>query len=168
MNDNYQVPLFSGLAIIMWGLWGFFGKMALEREMAPTTLFLAEVFMSAVFSIPAVFLILRKSDIYPLHVSWNVFGLISGAGLALGLLFYYIALEKGEVSVVVPLTAIYPIVSVILGYAILKERPSLFQWIGIFLVVVGTMLLLSASRADVSHSANSTDDTATPIKGAGR
>jgi transporter family protein len=159
MNNNHQLFLFSGLAIIMWGLWGFFGKLALEREMTPTTLFLAEVFMSAVFSIPILVMILRKQDAYLPHVSWNIFGLVSGAGLALGLLFYYMALEKGQVAIVVPLTAIYPIVSVILGYVILKEKPSTLQWIGVFLVVAGAVLLLSGPLDKVAQVGNGGDGT---------
>jgi transporter family protein len=160
MNNNYQLFLFSGLAVIMWGLWGFFGKLALEREMTPTTLFLAEVFMSAVFSIPVLVMIFRKQDSYLPHASWNIFGLISGAGLALGLLFYYMALEKGQVSIVVPLTAIYPIVSVLLGYAILKEKPSPLQWLGVFLVVLGAVLLLSGPLDKVTQIGNGGDGIA--------
>jgi transporter family protein len=90
------------------------------------------------------------------HASWNIFGLISGAGLALGLLFYYMALEKGEVSIVVPLTAIYPIVSVLLGCIILKEKPSTLQWIGVFLVVAGAVLLLSGPLDKVAQIGNGT------------
>jgi transporter family protein len=156
MNNNYQLFLFSGLAVIMWGLWGFFGKLALEWEMTPITLFLAEVFMSTVLSMPILFTILRRQDVYLPHVSWNIFGLISGAGLALGLLFYYMALEKGQVSIVIPLTAIYPIVSVFLGYVILKEKPSTLQWIGVFLVVLGAVLLLSGPLDKVSQTGNGT------------
>lgn len=160
MNNNHQLLLFSGLAVIMWGLWGFFGKMALEREMTPTTIFLAEVFMSTVISIPIVFTVIRKKDACLPHVSWNIFGLLSGAGLALGLLFYYMALEKGEVSIVVPLTAIYPIVSVLLGHVILGEKPTLFQWIGVILVVAGAVLLLSGPLRKVSQIGNGVDGIA--------
>jgi len=152
--------MFSGLAIIMWGVWGFFGKLALERDMTPTTIFLAEVFMSTVFSIPILFMILRKKNAYLPHVSWNIFGLISGAGLALGLLFYYMALEKGQVSIVVPLTSIYPIVSVILSYVILKENLSILQWIGAFLIVTGAVLLLSGPIGMVSQVENGGNGTA--------
>jgi len=160
MNNNYQLFMFSGLAIIMWGVWGFFGKLALERDMTPTTIFLAEVFMSTVLSIPILFMILRKKNAYLPHVSWNIFGLISGAGLALGLLFYYMALEKGQVSIVVPLTSIYPIVSVILSYVILKENLSILQWIGAFLIVTGAVLLLSGPIGMVSQVENGGNGTA--------
>jgi len=90
MNSHHQLLIFSALAIFMWGLWGFFGKLALERDMAPTTLFL------------------------------------------------------------IPLTSTYPIVSVFLSCVILNEKPSPTQWIGIFLVVAGSVLLLSGTADHVS------------------
>jgi drug/metabolite transporter (DMT)-like permease len=41
------------------------------------------------------------------------------------------------------LTATYPVVSVLLSYAVLHERLSLLQWVGVVLVVGGAILLLS-------------------------
>jgi len=69
-------------------------------------------------------------------------------------------LQKGQVSVVVPLTATYPIVSVLLSYAVLNEKPSLSQWIGIILVVAGGSLLLSGPAKDAKTEAN-INETAT-------
>ena len=72
----------------------------------------------------------------------NAFGLLPGAVLAIGLLFYYLALERGQVAIVVPLTATYPIVSVLLGVVILRERPSYSQLCGVVLTIVGIALSL--------------------------
>jgi uncharacterized membrane protein len=36
-------------------------------------------------------------------------------------------LEKTQASILVPLTAIYPVVSVLLSYAVLHERLSILQ-----------------------------------------
>jgi transporter family protein len=127
----------------MWGLWGFFGKLALQKGMAPTTMFLAEVITSAACTVPLVVVLFRNHSLSPFHTSWNVFGVLSGAGLALGLLCYYVALEKTQASLLVPLTAMYPVVSVLLSYAVLHERLSLLQWVGVVLVVGGAILLLS-------------------------
>lgn len=57
---------------------------------------------------------------------------------------YYFALQNGHATVVVPLTALYPAVTVVLSYAILRERPSSIQWIGFLLVIAGAFLLLSS------------------------
>jgi bacterial/archaeal transporter family protein len=148
---DYRLLLFSGLAILLWGGWGFFGKLALAKHMAPTSPFLAEVGISAVCAPPVWWLLVRQPEASALSLAWNMFGSASGAGLALGLLCYYVALETSHASIVVPLTAVYPAVSVLLSYALLDERPTGAQWAGIVFVIVGAILLLSGPTANLSH-----------------
>jgi bacterial/archaeal transporter family protein len=112
--------------------------------MSPTLMFLAETVTSALLAIPLFLIFVTRSKDEPVLSFVNAFGVLSGAALAIGLLFYYLALERGQVSIVVPLTATYPIVSVLLGVAILGERPSLSQMFGIVLTIVGIVLLLYA------------------------
>jgi transporter family protein len=143
MKSETRPLIFSLLTVLMWGLWGFFGKLALEKRMAPTTVFLAETIVSALIAVVLVLAVIQRHDTQPLYSTVNVYGILSGLVLAVGLLFYYLALERANVTVVVPLTATYPVVAVLLGYALLRERPSPLQWVGVILVVVGTALLLS-------------------------
>jgi transporter family protein len=150
MSTDYRSLLFAGLTILLWGFWGFFGKLALEKNMAPTSVFLAEVFTSAVCAAPVVLILWRKPEAASLYPSWNVFGVASGAGLALGLFCYYVALERSQASILVPLTATYPAVSVLLSYALLHERPHVSQWVGVVFVIVGAILLLSGPTANIS------------------
>jgi bacterial/archaeal transporter family protein len=141
MSIDYRVLLFAGPTILLWGFWGFLGKLALEKNMAPTSVFLAEVGTSAVCVVLVLLLLWRKHDVASLTTSWNVFGVASGTGLALGLFCNYFALETSQASILVPLTAIYPAVSVVLSYALLRERPQVSQWVGLLLVLVGAILL---------------------------
>jgi uncharacterized membrane protein len=150
MSLDYRFLLFAGLTILLWGFWGFFGKLALEKNMAPTSVFLAEVLTSAVCAVPVLLILWRKPEAASLDTSWNVFGEASGAGLALGLLCYYLALEKSPASVLVPLTAIYPAVFVLLSHALLRARPNFFQWVGVVLVIIGAILLLSGLTANIA------------------
>jgi transporter family protein len=144
MNSETRPLIFSLLTVLMWGLWGFFGKLALEKRMAPTTIFLAETLVSAFLAVLLFLWIVQRHDAEPsLHSTVNVYGILSGVVLAVGLLFYYFALEGAKVTVIVPLTATYPVVAVLLGYLVLRERPSPLQWIGVILVVAGVALLLS-------------------------
>ena len=150
MSLDYRVLLFAGLTILLWGFWGFLGKLALEKNMAPTSVFLAEVCTSAVCAVPVVLILWRQQAAASLYTSWNLFGVASGAGLALGLFCYYFALERSQASILVPLTAIYPAVSVVLSYALLHERPHVSQWVGIIFVVVGAILLLAGPTATIT------------------
>lgn len=117
--------------------------------MAPLSIFLTEVLVSVGCVIPILLMLWRKQNSVPLSISWNIFGIISGAGLAFGLLSYYFTLEKGQASIVIPLTAIYPAVSVLLSFTILGERPSSSQWVGIILVIVGAILLLAGPHSNI-------------------
>lgn len=127
----------------MWGLWGFFGKLALEKRMPPTTVFLAETVVSALIAIFLLFAVVQRQDGQLLFSTINVYGILSGVALAVGLLFYYFALEDAKVTVIVPLTATYPVVAVLLAFVLLRERPRPLQWVGVVLVVAGVALLLS-------------------------
>ena len=140
---NTRPLIFSLLTILMWGLWGFFGKLALEKRMPPTTLFLAETVISALIAIFLLFAIVPRQDGQSLFSTINVYGILSGVALAVGLLFYYFALEDAKVTVIVPLTATYPVVAVLLAFVLLRERPRPLQWVGVILVVAGVALLLS-------------------------
>ena len=147
MTADSRAIFFSGLTIALWGLWGFCGKIALERRMAPPTIFLIETLMTTSLSIP-MFLILgfwQRAHV----LSFNVYGVLSGAALAVGVFFYYLALSEGRVSIIVPLTATYPVVSALLGYMLLGDRPSLAQWVGITLIMAGAVLLLSGPLKNV-------------------
>ena len=143
MKTNHLLLLFSGTTVILWGFWGFFGKLALEKNMRPVAIFFAEVIASMLCALVLFIVVVSRSDALMLFNSWNIFGLLSGTGLALGLLCYYFALSKGQATIIVPLTATYPVVSALLSYGLLGERPKWIQWIGIILVVTGAALLLS-------------------------
>lgn len=151
MRGSYTLILFCAFAILLWGLWGFTGKLALQRNMAPLNIFFSEVLISILISLFLFVVVTAKQSVPPLYSSWNVFGLISGAGLAFGLVFYYFALSQGQATIIVPLTACYPVVSAGLSYLLLGERPRWTQWLGIFLVVAGVVLLLSGPVAKPSN-----------------
>jgi bacterial/archaeal transporter family protein len=69
-------------------------------------------------------------------------GLIAGAVNGLGNWAVFACLEKGaKASVAIPLTALYPLCTVVLATAFLKERPSALQWLGIALALAGGAML---------------------------
>jgi transporter family protein len=71
-----------------------------------------------------------------------VFFALSGiCGGAAGLWTYYHALRLGGASLVVPITATYPLVTVLLGWLILQEGLTLSRVIGTALIVVGVWLV---------------------------
>ncbi len=65
-------------------------------------------------------------------------GLIAGF---LGQLTLYNALKAGEASIVVPISATYPLVTLIIAVLILGESVTLAKVLGIVLVICGVALL---------------------------
>lgn len=51
------------------------------------------------------------------------------------------ALEKGEASLVIAITAVYPVVTFILSLIILGEKLSMLQIVGVLLAVFGVLLM---------------------------
>jgi transporter family protein len=67
--------------------------------------------------------------------------MLVGIVMVAGLMTFYQALEHGKVSVVVPLTAMYPLVTIILAVVVLKEELSPTQGIGVLLAIVAVVLI---------------------------
>ena len=149
MRDNDTLYVLVGSVIGLWGLWGFFGKIGLDHRMTPLAMFLVEVSAGFALGLLLVAFVLQHGQPMPWKQSWNVFGVLSGVALAAGLLLYYLALERSWASIVVPVTATYPIVSVLLSVVFLGERLTWVQSLGIALVLIGLVLLLSAPVAGV-------------------
>jgi transporter family protein len=136
--------MFSAGAILMWGCWGFFGKLGLGRGMSPRSILFAELLVGGAGAAVVLAASLAKyQSAAPVFQGWNVYGVCSGLGLLVGLVCFYLALAREPVSLVVPLTATYPAVSVVLSYIALGDRPTTSQWLGLLFIVAGAILLLA-------------------------
>jgi transporter family protein len=143
MRADGNVIALTVLVILLWGAWGFFGKVALSRGMPPLSVFSAEVAVGFLLGAALLGVLLAGGQPLPWQRPWNLFGVLSGAAMAVGLLLYYLALEKSPASAIVPLTGVYPVVTVLLSLVFLSERLAVAQWVGVVLVVAGVLLLLS-------------------------
>ena len=139
--------LFAALAVIAWGLWGLFGKLALERGMSSHAILVAEGVMGFMGGLIVLGGLHMRRLPLPWQEAWNWYGFLSGAALAGGIGFYYVALRGERLSIVVPLTAVYPLVAVLLGMLFLGERLSPLQWAGIGLTTAGVVLLVAEARS---------------------
>ena len=81
-------------------------------------------------------------DIYPKGVALAMFTGIFGL---LGALCFITAVDKGKLSVVVTVTALYPVISLTLAFLILKEPVSLMEIVGMILALVAIVLLSISS-----------------------
>ena len=72
---------------------------------------------------------------------FSIAAVIAGLAGSLGYVFFVKALEHGEASIVLPLTALYPAVTIVLAVLFLHEKISIHQLIGILLAAVAVVLL---------------------------
>jgi len=128
---------FSLMALGLWGVWGFLSKMA-SQQLPPQAVYLLAVCGHGVV---IGYLWLGGG----LALPWQPWGLAAalaaGLFMALGLLCFYKALAGGAASVVVPLTALYPLVTVVLSWAVLREEMTPRHLAGIALALVAVWLL---------------------------
>ncbi|MFZ0931835.1 MAG: EamA family transporter [Syntrophobacteraceae bacterium] len=130
--------LYSALALLVWGLWAFFPKMALSW-LDPKTAFMFEVFGGATTGLFA-FLILQP-HLGGADIRGIIPAFLTGVTGYLGLLCFMYAIREGKVSVVAPLTALYPVVTLVLARVFLREKINLVQLAGIILALVSVVLI---------------------------
>ena len=70
-----------------------------------------------------------------------VFIVLSGLATGASWLCYYYAIQKGVVSVVVPVDKLSIVVSVVFSYFVFKEKLSVKALIGLILIVAGTVMM---------------------------
>ncbi len=127
----------SLLALGLWGVWGFLGKVA--SQYLPSQ----QVYLLAVSGHLAVVGYLLVGGLGAM--SWQPWGvgaaLGAGLAMALGSLFFFEALGRGPATVVVPLTALYPAITVLLSRVILEEPLTLRHLVGLVLALAAAWLL---------------------------
>lgn len=130
---------FAVCCVGFWGVWGFVAKLTTARGMHPLAL-------SAVSSL-ATMLTAWSVFFFLGGAPWgksqgNVpFALLTGILGSAGAISFFLALQHGRASLVVPLSALYPAVTILLSLIFLNERPSLTQTLGIVLALVASLLL---------------------------
>ena len=129
--------VYASVAIVLWGVNGLFMKLGTNRVSARSMV----IWVTAGFVALLPFL-WTTTKLSGLSAAMIFVGLIAGTVNGLGNWAVFSCLEKGaKASVAIPLTALYPLCTVALATAFLKERPTALQWIGIALAVAGGAML---------------------------
>lgn len=126
-------------ALFSFGLWGLFSKLSLVYVDSKSALIYqtAGVLLVGLLTLS---ILKFKPDTDLKGVS---FGLLTGLAYGIGCFFYLIAADKGKVITVVTLTALYPLVTIVLSYLLLKETINIKQFLGIILALVAIFLMSS-------------------------
>jgi bacterial/archaeal transporter family protein len=89
-----------------------------------------------------VFVLKKQSEIKKVDKKSWLFLCLSGITTGASWLCYYRALQEGLASVVVPIDKLSIVVSVAFSYFILKENFTRKSFLGLIIIVIGTLLLL--------------------------
>ena len=131
------------LAALVWGIVPILEKLGLAKVHPDLGLF----FRCFGVMIGAAILLVFKFKSIQIGLSSvaprTVFFLVSGGFLAsfVAQLFFYRALKLGEVSRVVPISAMYPLVAFLLAVVFLGEKLSATKFFGLCFVLLGISLL---------------------------
>jgi len=131
--------IYSMITLVFWGLCDFFPKMASLHIRDPYTILVFEILGVMLNGIIIFF-------VFGINMEYNPKGLIYAALVGIcgtvGLLFFFFALSKGKTSVVIGLTALYPLIAIVLCFIILKEPITMKQGIGILFALLAMILFL--------------------------
>ncbi|RDY28395.1 EamA family transporter [Romboutsia weinsteinii] len=89
-----------------------------------------------------VFMMKKQGEIKNIDKKSWIFICLSGLTTGLSWLFYYKALQEGKASIVVPIDKLSILVTVSFAYIFLKEKLTKKSFIGLILVVFGTLVLI--------------------------
>ncbi|HMJ66114.1 MAG TPA: EamA family transporter, partial [Candidatus Binatia bacterium] len=130
--------------IVLWGFYGVAYNLAARQIPALPNQVLSTIglLVPALFLIPSVWR--ERGQGAGLWVAF-VSGLIGAAG---NLALLQSLRENGQAAIIFPLTALYPLVTVIIAVLFMRERAQTVQALGIALALVAVVLLSLEPRAN--------------------
>ncbi|MHB1948972.1 MAG: EamA family transporter [Gammaproteobacteria bacterium] len=127
------------LALLSFGAWGLFTKLTVLHIDAKSAL----IYQALGVAIVGIIMFSSINFKPVTNHKGLIYALLTGAAYAIGCWFYFIAASKGKIITVVTLTALYPLVTILLAFLVLREVVNLKQACGIALAFVAILLMSS-------------------------
>jgi len=135
--------LWSIATIVLWGVWGLVSKIASDgvdvyANQLLYTVGLAPLMVFVGWTVyrhsPREDATARRKGVFWAFLT----GILGGLG---NLAFFQALVKGGAASIVAPVTALFPMVTVLLAVVFLRERLGRMQWAGLALAFVAIYLL---------------------------
>ncbi len=127
----------SLIAVVLWGVVGLLQKVTTNYITADAVLI-----WDRVGYLPLLPWLLATTSLSNLGSRDFLIGTLDGITNSLGAWFLYASLASGaKASIAVPLTALYPLLTVLMAVGFLGEKVKPLQWFGIALAVVAGVLM---------------------------
>jgi bacterial/archaeal transporter family protein len=125
------------LCIVWWGVWGFLSKLGSD-QVSPQQL---QILFTIGIIPPSVLAWAQLGFKVETDRRGAIYGILNGVFSGLGMLAYYAALARGQASIVGPFTALFPLLTVALAFAFLRERINRVQAAGMILALAAIVIL---------------------------
>ena len=130
----------SGFRLALLAGVGFGGFLILIGQVPSGSVFVPAA-VSRAMMFAAVVVLLRTRGLALPALTSNPAALVAGLFDAGGNVFYLYAKEYARLDVAAVLSSLYPVTTVLLAHAVLKEKVSRFQWIGMGVCLLAVALI---------------------------
>jgi transporter family protein len=127
------------IALLWWGLFGFFGKVGSDR-ISPAQM---QFFFTIGILPVAVLCVFRLKFRIAAEKRGVFYSLLMGVLAALATLAFFAAMKNGKASLIAPITSLYPALTVVLAVIFLKEKLNRVQLCGLVLAMISIVVLSS-------------------------
>ena len=141
ININSKWIFYALLSAVFASLTSILGKIGIEGIESNLGTAIRTI-VALIMAWVVVFVTKKQGDIKNIDKKSWIFICLSGITTGLSWLCYYRALQDGEASIVVPIDKLSILVTVIFSYIFLKEKLNKKSFIGLILMVAGTLILL--------------------------
>lgn len=124
------------LSLLSFGLWGLFSKLSLNYIDSRSAL----IFQTAGVLLIGLLVFGASNVKLAMHGKGFIFALLTGIAYSLGCYLYLMAADKGKISTVVTLTALYPLITLLLSFVFLREAINIKQGLGIIFALIAIYL----------------------------
>ena len=117
----------ASVTLVCWGIWGFIPKIT-TRYISPMSAMIYETIGAMIVGLVVLTLVDFRPDV---HIKGICLAITTGIIGLTGALCFLFAVKSGKVSVVAMFTAMSPVITIALGYLVLKEPVTLKEGLGI-------------------------------------
>lgn len=125
------------VVLVLWGLTAIFQKLTTNYISAESTLILRTV--AFLFIVPIIY---PGRELFHHSLHALLYGFLAGLLSALGCIGLFAAMKGGgKASIVGPISALYPLVVVVLSPFVLHESVTILQLVGVLCALTAVILL---------------------------
>src|SRR5262245_42701248 len=129
--------LYSIICILWWGVWGFLSKLGSDR-ISPEQL---QILFTLGIIPPSILAWAQLGFRVETDRRGMIYGISNGLLSGMGMLAFYAALARGQASIIGPFTSLFPLLTVVLAFAFLRERINRIQAAGMALALAAILIL---------------------------